>query len=106
VLPQPQPSQPWTRTTTLGELAGGGPAARAVAAALRRIASSRVRAADLDTAEDMVVAGIAEMPLRGFVQFSGGMLPMRALDRLLAVLNGDLLGRSRNAGGPAGNTRV
>jgi hypothetical protein len=76
----------------LGELAAASPPARAVAAALGRIASSRVRASDLDTTEEMLRASITEMPLRGFVQFSAGMFPMAALDRLLAALNGDVRG--------------
>jgi beta-glucosidase len=106
MLPEPDAVRPFTRTTTLGELAAAGPPARAVAALLGRIAGSRVRAEDLDTTEEMLRASITEMPLRGFVQFSGGMLPMAALDRLLAVLNGDLPGlrslRSRNAGTRSG----
>ncbi len=117
-LPQPDPVRPFTRTTTLEELAAASAPARALSALLGRIASSRAHAADLDTTEEMLRAGIAEMPLRGFVQFSGGRLPMAALDRIVAALNGDLagmLGRrgrrvtdastpSCNAEGGSGNT--
>jgi beta-glucosidase len=101
-LPQADPLRPFTRTTTLEELAAASAPARALGALLARIASSQARAADLDTTEEMLRAGIAEMPLRGFVQFSGGRLPMAAVDRIVAALNGDLvglLGRRAHRGG-------
>ncbi len=90
-IPAPDPVRPFSRTSTLAELATS-PLGRPLAAVLTHAATSRVSAEDVDSTEDMLRASITELPLRGFVQFSGGAFRFAALDRVIAALNGDLRG--------------
>lgn len=99
-VPAPRPTRPFTRNSTVGDLEPSR-LGRPLARLLRAAAARRVSAADLDTSEEMVTAGIAELPLRGFVMFSNGALSLRMLDRVVAALNADLRGVLRPRHRPA-----
>lgn len=106
-VPAPRPTRPFTRNSTVGDLEHsrlGRPLARLLARLLRAAAARRISAADLDTSEEMVTAGIAELPLRGFVMFSDGALSLRMLDRVVAALNADLRGVLRPQHQPASSS--
>jgi beta-glucosidase len=84
--PAPRPTTPFSRSTTLPELAAtrrGRLVARVLRAAARRQAG---RSGDPEQ-DAMLDAFVAGMPLRGFVQAGDGRVPMRALDGLLRLLN-------------------
>lgn len=87
-IPTPEPPRPFSRISTVGDLDLSRPG-RVIAGALRKAAMRQVSPETLDTNEEMFAAGVAEMPLRTFVQFSGGKLSFGMLDRVLAVLNRD-----------------
>jgi beta-glucosidase len=100
-IPDPTPPRPFSRTSTLADLqshpVGRGIAAMLVAAARRQMAPS-----DDPAAAQRWEAVIREgTPLRSFVQLSG-RLSMAAVDRTVAMLNGEprrAIGRKpRNAG--------
>ncbi len=90
-IPAPAPVRPFTRTSTIGDLTSSR-AGRPLAAALMWGISRRISAEDLDGAPDVLRSVMATMPLRTFVQMSGGALSLSGLDRVLAGLNGDLRG--------------
>ena len=93
-IPTPDPVRPFTRNSTVGDLATAR-AGRPLAAALRSAAARQVPPEDLDTNAEMFAAVVGEMPLRSFVLLSGGKLSFGLIDRLLAALNGDLRGLIR-----------
>jgi beta-glucosidase len=100
-IPEPTPPRPFSRTSTLADLQSH-PVGRAIAAVLIAAARRRMAPSDDPAAAQRWVAVIREgTPLRSFVQLSG-RLSMAAVDRAVALLNGEprrALGRrTRNAG--------
>ncbi|HEX6888658.1 MAG TPA: hypothetical protein VF143_11180, partial [Candidatus Nanopelagicales bacterium] len=89
-IPPPVPVRPFTRTTTIGELAASR-AGRGLAALMQ--AGITRRASWGEEIDDQMLAAVVQgMPLRGFVQMAGGALTFGHLDRVLAALNGDVRG--------------
>ena len=93
-VPAPEPARPFTRISTVGDL-DISRAGHLVANSLRAVARRQLTDEGLEAGDEMMAAGIAEMPLRTFVQFSGGRLSTGLLDRVLAALNGDVRGLVR-----------
>jgi beta-glucosidase len=87
-IPRPRPVRPFTRTTTVAELSAS-PIGRGLAAVMAAGARRRVATEDLEDS-DIVDATLAGLPLRAFVQMAGGPLSFALLDRVVALLNGDL----------------
>ncbi len=99
-LPEPRPSRPFTRTTTLGELRS-----TLLGGLLFRLGVRKARAM-LDAGDNpqllrLAEASVREMPIRAMVT-TAGLLSWRQLDGLLALLEGRplaalriLLGRGR-----------
>jgi beta-glucosidase len=87
-IPVPRPVLPFTRTTTVAELSASR-LGRGLAALMTAGARRRVPTEDLEESA-IVAATVAGLPLRAFVQMAGGPLGFAHLDRVLALLNGDL----------------
>jgi beta-glucosidase len=87
-IPIPRPVRPFTRTTTVAELSASR-AGRGLAALMTAGARRRVPTEDPEEA-DIVEATLAGLPLRAFVQMAGGPLSFALLDRVVALLNGNL----------------
>ncbi|MGB7981384.1 MAG: glycoside hydrolase family 3 C-terminal domain-containing protein [Candidatus Nanopelagicales bacterium] len=87
-VPVPRGPRPLDRTSTLADVSttlDGRVLARLLTTAMSR----RVDVAAEDDPADMLATVIAEMPLRTFVQMSGGRLSFGLLDRVIAALNLD-----------------
>jgi len=88
-LPTPEPTAPYSRTSTVGDLestALGRRVQRVLLSTLRRQIAGAVEADPAAAA--MMERVVMEMPLRNLVTMSGGRLTWRALDSLLDALNG------------------
>ena len=88
-LPAPEPTTPYSRTSTVGDLeqtALGRRVRRVLLSTLRRQLAGAVEA-DPATAA-MMERVVTEMPLRNLVTMSGGRLDWRSLDALVDALNG------------------
>jgi beta-glucosidase len=97
-VPPPAPVRPFTRTTTIGELAASR-AGRGLAALMQAGITRRVSGGEAID-DRMLTAVVQGMPLRAFVQMAGGALTFGHLDRVLAALNGDVRGLLRRGDRP------
>lgn len=97
-LPPRPPARPFTRGSTLGEVAATAPGRLLRAGVLR--AGQLGDMGDDETTRRMVERTIDQLPLRALVAFSGGRLSVAALDVVLDLLNGRVvaaLGRTVSA---------
>lgn len=95
-LPEPRPSRPFSRDSTLGELRQTRSGAL-VARVITRIATRRTAdEAAAGEGTDMVVRSLEQLPLRAFAAFAGGKLPWRVVDLLIRFAEG--FGRPRPQG--------
>ncbi|MBN2846886.1 MAG: glycoside hydrolase family 3 C-terminal domain-containing protein [Coriobacteriia bacterium] len=88
-LPAPEPTAPYSRTSTVGDLdqtALGRRVQRVLLSALRRRLAGAVEADPASAA--MMERVVMEMPLRNLVTMSEGRLGWRTLDVLVDALNG------------------
>lgn len=95
-VPVPAPQRPFTRTSTAADLATSVVGRRLVA--LMRLGMKRMfKAEDNKGTDDLVAAVLESMPLRSFALMAPGV-SLGMIDRLVAVLNGDLRGVIRPRG--------
>jgi beta-glucosidase len=85
-IPSPRPVRPYTRDSTMGEIARH-PAGRLLRAAMLRASPIDPDSADDPATRRMMERSIDELPLRAAVLFSGGRLSWPVVDGLLDVLN-------------------
>jgi beta-glucosidase len=90
-VPKPRSARPFTRNSTIADLAASRPG-RLLAAGLRAAVARRFRPDDPDAPPDVLEPTLSRLPLRSFVLMGGGQVPFRQLDRVLAILNGDMRG--------------
>lgn len=84
-LPTPRPVRPFSRESTIGEIATT-PLGRALRRIMLRV--SGIDAADADPAMRlMAVRSFDEIPLRAAAHFSGGVLSWPLVDTIIRVLN-------------------
>ena len=88
-IPEPEPVRPFTRNSTMAEVASSRVGAVLVALA-RRQAERLVPADDDGSARAMLENALTGVPLRAVAAMGGGLSP-GMLDRLVALLNGDLV---------------
>jgi len=86
-VPVPRPVRPFTRESTVGELATTR-VGRLLRRALTAAAPLDEAAGDDETLRLMLERSLEELPLRAVAVFSGGRLRWPALDAVLAVVNG------------------
>ncbi|WP_244928234.1 glycoside hydrolase family 3 N-terminal domain-containing protein [Nocardioides sp. W7] len=86
-VPVPRPVRPFTRESTVGELATTR-TGRLLRRALVAAAPLDQAAGDDETLKLMLARSLEELPLRSVASFSGGRLPWPAVDAILAVVNG------------------
>lgn len=95
-VPVPAPPRPFTRTSTAADLATSVVGRRLVA--LMRLGMKRMfKAEDNKGTDDLVAAVLESMPLRSIAMMAPGV-SLGMIDRLVAVLNGDLRGVIRPRG--------
>ncbi len=87
---QRQPGEPFTITSTLGEVRGNIIGKRLHATVLENMRKVLGSGGD-ETTNLMVERVIDEMPLRNLVLFSGGQFSFEMVDGLLAMMNGRLI---------------
>ena len=83
--PSPAPHRPFTRESTVGDLAVTA-IGRVMSWGMQRIVGGSESAEDPVTRE-MMRRALDEMPLRGLVQLSGGRVSWKAMDAVLALAN-------------------
>lgn len=99
-IPQPIPTRPFTRNSTLGEIEEtiiGRQIARVIMSAGRKRAAVELPDAD-DATLRMIEAAMREGPARALVLMSGGIIPFTALDSLLELLNRNWFAAARRLG--------
>jgi beta-glucosidase len=95
-IPTPAPARPFTRLSTGADLTTSV-LGRGIVALLRRAMARQFAGSVSEGLDEMVDSVLAGMPLRAFVVLTPG-LTFGMLDRLLAVLNGDVRGVVRPRG--------
>jgi beta-glucosidase len=87
-VPEPVPTRPFSRDSTLGELRTT-PGGALVARIITRTATKRT-AGDAAEGEgtEMVVRSLEQLPLRAFAAFGGGKLSWKTVDLLVAFAEG------------------
>lgn len=99
-IPQPVPTRPFTRNSTLGEIEEtilGRQIGRLIMSAGRKRAAVEFPDAD-DATLKMIEAAVCEGPARALVTMSGGILPFTALDTFLELLNRNWFAAARRLG--------
>lgn len=87
-IPTPKPLRPFTRTSTVTDLAATR-LGRLLGAGMRKGMEKQISPEERAEAGDLIDAVMEGLPLRGIGLMSGA-LSLSRLDRLIAVLNGDL----------------
>jgi len=85
-IPQPRPTRPFTRDTTLGELRQTRLGRSVFALLLRTVPVDNETRLDPRHAQ-LVERGLEQMPLRAVAAFSGGRIRLSLIDGLIRVLN-------------------
>ncbi|MDV6259816.1 glycoside hydrolase family 3 C-terminal domain-containing protein [Rhodococcoides yunnanense] len=87
-IPQPRPVRPFTRNSTIGELAANTRIGRVVEWALWRVAPLDPSDMKDENTRATLDRAITELPLRSAAIFSGGTLTWRTVDGVLDIANG------------------
>ncbi|WP_187270668.1 glycoside hydrolase family 3 C-terminal domain-containing protein [Lacisediminihabitans profunda] len=86
-IPEPAPTRPFTRETTVGDLSVTV-VGRMLRAVIRRTATFPEESRQDPATMEMIKRTTDELPLRALVQFSNGSASWAALDSLIALANG------------------
>ncbi|WP_394768435.1 glycoside hydrolase family 3 C-terminal domain-containing protein [Lacisediminihabitans sp.] len=86
-IPQPAPTRPFTRETTVGDLSVTV-VGRMLRAVIRRTATFPEESRQDPATMEMIKRTTDELPLRALVQFSNGSASWSAIDSLIALANG------------------
>ena len=88
-VPEPEPVRPFTRNSTLGEV-GETALGRRLQSVIRGAIAKQFGGAGETSAvmERMLESVVTQMPLRSLVAMGGGRISWKALDAIIAALNG------------------